>query len=457
MNKKNIFIILIFLILQIAFDAKGDIEFSKDFIEEAEKLGININKGNQYLPPYNTKKKVESPPSATKNEKVPDVSKSSVAPAKDKPPEAFKPPVSTKDEAPKVSKFPASISKSELPETPTSPVVATKPKAQKVQKLSSSQPKQAVKLKKKNVVQSTPTKKKVPPKAKEHYFVSPESEINNKDFDEKVYYQRKTYDYKEKPPQFLIDQQNKGKETNLPKFMTQEELSRLLFTAVNEQNIGGIKALLQKGANINTQDKNNQYTPLMYAVKDGKADSLRYLLIRGANPNIKGVNQMSALHLATILNRLRVLRILLESGADIKAKDKHYKTFYDYASKSYLNTVVNDIYETRKNANEALLDFCVLGSLSGVVYSLQNKANINAQNRDGDTPLILAVRYKHNKLVAYLLSIGADASVKNKYGNDASTIAKLNHYNKIHDIIETVKFNRELYILGLTDSIIPSK
>ena len=448
MDKKNIAAILTFLTLQlVSFDARSGMQFSEDFIEEAKKLGIDVKQNDQHSNPLDNSKNTKPSQPVTKH-KAPESPQPSIPDTKPIVPV----PKAAKPEVSEISKPSVPTPKPKTIENPKVIPPTAKTEVQKIQKPPAPKPKQTIKLKKENIVQQKPIKKSIPSKkTKEHYFISPESRIDNKDFDEKAYYKRKVYSYEKVPQKPLVAQDKKA---NLPQSITYKELSRLLFIAVNEENIGGIKALLKKGANINAQDKDNKYTPLMYAVKDGKIDSLRYLLIKGANPNIRGINQMSALHLAAILNRLKILRILLESRADINAKDKHHKTFFDYISKGYLNIVISNIYETRKNANEALLDFCTLGSINGVIYSLQNKANINSQNKDGDTALMLAVRYKNSKLVTYLLTIGADATIKNKYGNDASTIARLNSYNKIHNIIETVKFNKQLYVLGLTDNII---
>ena len=286
------------------------------------------------------------------------------------------------------------------------------------------------------------------------YFIAPEKNIDN-NFNPKNFMRRKPYNYNIKPPQYLLDMQKKGAKNNIPKFMFKDELSKLLFVAVNAQNIGAIKGLLLKGANINAQNKANEYTPLMYAVENSKLDSLRYLILRGANPNIVTSNKMSALHLAAITSNLKALRILLSADSDIFIQDKYHKTFFDYVEPNYKNMVISDIFDTRKDAGVALMDFCILGSLEGVKFSLQNKANINSQNHNGDTPLILAVRHNNPQLVTYLLSVGADATIKNKYKNNAKAVAKQNKYKKILDILETIKFNKHLHLLGISDNIIP--
>ncbi len=303
-------------------------------------------------------------------------------------------------------------------------------------------------------------KKKVVPKKNNKsisYFPAPEEFIDNNDFNEKNYMRRKPYNYDIKPPKYLLDLQKKGIKTNIPKFMFKDELSKLLFVAVNDQNIGAIKGLLLKGANINAQNKSNEYTPLMYAVENSKTNSLRYLLIRGANPNFVTSNKMSALHLAAIMNNLKAVRVLLGSDFNMFLQDKYNKTFFDYVQDEYKNIVISDIFDTRKDADKALIDFCTLRSLEGMKFAIQNNANVNAQNNNGDTPLILAVRYNNPKLVIYLLSIGADQSIKNKYKGDARAVAIQNKYGKILNILETIKFNKDLYTLGLSKNMLHYK
>jgi ankyrin repeat protein len=96
----------------------------------------------------------------------------------------------------------------------------------------------------------------------------------------------------------------------------------------------------------------------------------------------------------------------------------------------------------------------MLGSVKGAMYALQKGANINAKDDNGDTPLIISTLAGNPEMVTYLLTMGADSSIKNRKGHDAEKIAKLNNYNNIYSIIETIKFNKELYILGLSKKIV---
>jgi ankyrin repeat protein len=409
MNKRAAVVIAMFFILQITtISANAEIEFSKSFINQAKNLGITL--------------KDKSPAKHTNKSLV--TNSTLLKP---------KPEINISTSKQKQEVINSLQHKEQNQDAIVQPVLSKKSKYR---------------------THTIEKGNKFIDRVKGEYFPSVEEGINHKDISTKNIHRRKIYNYEEDPPNYLIERQKNGEESNLPKFMMKKELSQLLFIAVNNQDIGSIKGLLLKGANINAQDEENNYTPLMYAVKNNKIDSLRYLLVRGANPNICAKNNISALHLAAILNRTKALKILLESNADIFAVDKYNKTFYQYINKDYLSIIISDFYETKKNANIALIEFCMLGSVKGAMYALQKGANINAKDDNGDTPLIISTLAGNPEMVTYLLTMGADSSIKNRKGHDAEKIAKLNNYNNIYSIIETIKFNKELYILGLSKKIV---
>ena len=53
----------------------------------------------------------------------------------------------------------------------------------------------------------------------------------------------------------------------------------------------------------------------------------------------------------------------------------------------------------------------------------KDNVNINAKNKDGYTPLILAARFGRNEAVDELLAVGADVNRTNNYGNTALSFA----------------------------------
>ena len=50
-------------------------------------------------------------------------------------------------------------------------------------------------------------------------------------------------------------------------------------------------------------------------------------------------------------------------------------------------------------------------------------SNLNAQNNNGDTPLMEACFYKREELIKILIQNGADVLIKNKRGEDAFNFA----------------------------------
>lgn len=68
-------------------------------------------------------------------------------------------------------------------------------------------------------------------------------------------------------------------------------------------------------SDLNVQDGDG-WTALMHATKAGSAPLVKYLLQRGAGPNVRQTSGYSALYLAAQEDDVVVCRLLLEGGAD---------------------------------------------------------------------------------------------------------------------------------------------
>jgi ankyrin repeat protein len=67
-------------------------------------------------------------------------------------------------------------------------------------------------------------------------------------------------------------------------------------------------------------------TPLMYAARDGRMDTVRMLLEAGAEINARDANDITPLITAITNNHPDVARLLIDRGADIKATDWYGRT-----------------------------------------------------------------------------------------------------------------------------------
>jgi ankyrin repeat protein len=102
-----------------------------------------------------------------------------------------------------------------------------------------------------------------------------------------------------------------------------------IVEAVRKQNIELVKELLDKGADVNTIDKDNYgKRSLLHIATDKKnKDMINLLLDRGANIDIFDNNKETALHLAIGLKNIDIIYLLLKRGANIdipKEKSARY-------------------------------------------------------------------------------------------------------------------------------------
>lgn len=237
-----------------------------------------------------------------------------------------------------------------------------------------------------------------------------------------------------------------------------------LHEAAKKGHTGTVKALLEKGAEVNAQDK-FENTPLHLAAEHGHADIVKVLLENRAdidtkngcgntilhlaakfshikvlnvllarkdiNINIKGYNEATPLHMAAMYDRVEVVNLLLENGAEVNAQDKFKNTPLHLAARCNKVKVINallsrkdiDIHiEGEGRCGRTPLHMAArYGKIEGIKVLLTRKdVKINARDQcDGNTPLHLAAGVGHIKVVQLLLSASADVNAKDNYGYTA--------------------------------------
>jgi hypothetical protein len=96
----------------------------------------------------------------------------------------------------------------------------------------------------------------------------------------------------------------------------QERLDKKLLEAAQKGNLPKCQELLAAGANVTARQKGScAFTPLHFAVREGKADVARLLLEKGATDVFTKVNpddEWAAIHFAAYNNRYDIIRLLLE-------------------------------------------------------------------------------------------------------------------------------------------------
>lgn len=159
-----------------------------------------------------------------------------------------------------------------------------------------------------------------------------------------------------------------------------------------------IKALIEKGANVNIVTPKSGKPLLFYALRD--YDILALLLIKAADVNTRDKEERTALMLAAGFYNSDFLEPLIFYGADVNARDNKGNTALLFAA------------DAHSNVYEQII-------LKKIEILLQYGADVNAKNNDGVTPLIAAVREGSIKKMKLLLDNGADMNARKNNGDTA--------------------------------------
>lgn len=227
-----------------------------------------------------------------------------------------------------------------------------------------------------------------------------------------------------------------------------------LIYAVTEQQKGAVIWALQNGADVNQGDKNDN-TPLHYACTKGFLEIAKILLERGSDCSLFNKFDRTPLHMACEENQVQVCEWLLENKADMHAAAHDYTALVIACSAKnpdlielLLKKNVNVNQQTVKSGNTALHILCLSGELALVKKLIDNKANINLANYNGETPLHIACErailayqvaiekgeeIKHQVFIKTLLKLGADLQHNNSEGK---TVLELALENKCKDLIK---------------------
>ena len=202
---------------------------------------------------------------------------------------------------------------------------------------------------------------------------------------------------------------------------------------------------------------------LLIAAKKGAIDEIIGLLNRGVNINVQYQSGETALHEAIQYNHTEVVKLLVNNGIDINAKeDRRGKTaLYTACEEAYFKRHPEylDCKQARFEIVQLLIDkgadintsdneivtplhrmICV-GYFEMVQLLIKNGANVNTNNKSGYTPLHTACTYGPKTRIAKLLvESGADVNIKNNEGQTALDLAKEYSFKESHDeIIELLK------------------
>jgi uncharacterized protein len=176
----------------------------------------------------------------------------------------------------------------------------------------------------------------------------------------------------------------------------------------------------------------------MTAARGGSDESVKLLLARGANVNVKeSIHGQTPLMWAVIENHPETVKLLLARGADVNARTIGSTPKGEYtparAGGASGNGVVRQRALPTANGGMSPLLFAVRdGNREMVKLLLDSGADVNQPSANDTTPLLIALLNGQTGLAAYLLERGGDPNKADAYGR-AALYAAVDLRNFNHD------------------------
>ncbi len=147
--------------------------------------------------------------------------------------------------------------------------------------------------------------------------------------------------------------------------------------------------------------------PLIFAIKYNKKEIIETLLLYGANVNIQDREGNTPLHFALRFEHMELMTRLLNYGADASIVNHAGESAFDIASPEArdLISTTTPLIDTRAHN---IFETARLGDLHRLVHSIQKQKQLFQINREGQSLLHLAVLSNNIKVVLYLLNKGLD-------------------------------------------------
>ncbi|AYP74077.1 ankyrin repeat protein [Fowlpox virus] len=161
-------------------------------------------------------------------------------------------------------------------------------------------------------------------------------------------------------------------------------------------------------------------SPLIFLCRKGCVDEVDLLLEDyKADPNIRGRYYCSPLHYAISERQLRVVKSLINNGADVNTKDLFRNTPSHYAC----NIMDNDSF---------------------IRFLIENDAKIEEKNADGKTPLHVACKLNNIPIIKILISRGVSTNLMDIQHNSPLQYAIENDCEEVVKLLLESKANPNL-------------
>jgi len=186
--------------------------------------------------------------------------------------------------------------------------------------------------------------------------------------------------------------------------------------------------LLSKGANLEARNIDGN-TPFMEAVRAGMSASIEKLSNKGADTSARNNNGDTPLHTAVAAGNFDTINLLLRLGASIHARNTSNRTPFQnsiHISENMVSTLLtrNRINIPDDMGNSALHIALQENASPGIIRTIISRGvRVNAVDRNGQTPLRLAVDLNLLEAVKILAEAEADPFITASDNRSSAEIA----------------------------------
>ena len=236
--------------------------------------------------------------------------------------------------------------------------------------------------------------------------------------------------------------------------LSPETPERLLRNALKANTTNDIQHIITtRGTTFINQTVETEY-PINLALLHGNIDTVRLLLLNGANPNqsdsILRAHYPTPLFLCALLQQydsIERLQLLLLHDADTSITNCRGQTILHSAiwctTPSYVLalTHININLDSQDDNGQTPLHY-IAGYNPPIVQHnpyhhiikslIAHGADINIQDKQGQTPLHLAIKIRRYNLANYLITQGANTNILNNDGLRPIEMISKKHHHRIH-------------------------
>lgn len=173
-------------------------------------------------------------------------------------------------------------------------------------------------------------------------------------------------------------------------------------------------------------------------------EKINRILIESIYPKIikKGTRKSTPLHEAVLNRHIKLVKLLLDNGAEVNARDEDRETPLGVAADDGDLYILKLLISRGANINTKnscgdtpLTEAAEEGHLDIVKLLISSEANINSRDKYGYTPLHRAAEKGRKKIVEFLVSKGAGIDIRAKNGRTPDQMALDNGHKETSDIL----------------------